>query len=78
MKSAEERERALFLSAVELITVSQWIKLRTKLGAKTQLKGQYVVFFFFGEEIQTQDFNIHNINEAIIQTQTWWFFSITE
>ena len=31
-----------------------------------------------GEEIQTQNLNIYNINDVIIQTQKYVFFSITE
>lgn len=37
-------------------------------------KGQ----LYFGEEIQTQNVNILHFNEAIIQTQSLFIFSIAE
>ena len=44
-------------------TVSAWM---------CHLKGHCVVF---GEEIQTQDFNSHDMNEVIIQTEKYLVFA---
>ena len=39
------------------------------------LKGHYVVL---KRKIQTQNFNIHKVNEVIMQTQKYLFLFITE
>lgn len=45
------------------VTVSDWWKFNR---AKRR----------FGEEIQTKNYDIYNINEVMIETRMYWFFSI--
>ena len=54
------------------LTFCHLSSIKSYFSALPRLKGH------FGEEIQTQNFNIHNIKEAIIQTQTFFIFSMTE